>query len=373
MKKSKILVADDEKANIGLYKYNLGEQGYEIDTAENGKEAVSKAIKGLPDAILLDVMMPVMDGISACRLIKGNKLTKDTPIIIVSAKNSVKDIISGLKAGADEYLTKPFQIEELLLRVKSMIKLKKTHDELRRVNRDLEEEVRDKTEQLLEAARFEIIGRMASGLGHDLNNLLTSIFGYNNLAADNRDLAQIHDFMNKQRKALDLCQNFVNNLLNFSKVQRMKFRVFDPKEAVMTTIGILSGRLKNKFIKYKVDAEKALIYSDEGHFNQICLNFITNAIDAMDDDGRLTIRIRPDGDYTNVSFIDTGSGIKDADKEKIFDYLYTTKDYAKSTGIGLYTTKKIIEKLNGKIELKSKEGKGTTFTISLPKGDNKHS
>ena len=238
MRTPRILAADDEKFNLKLYEYHLCENGYDIDTALNGQEAVKKALENPPDTILMDVMMPVLDGLSACRKLKEHKLTKDIPIIIVSSKNSVNDIIEGLRAGANEYLTKPFHIEELLLRVKSMVTLKQTLDELKKINSTLEEEVNRKTEQLLEAARFELIGKMASGLGHDLNNLFTGIVGYNKLIEGTNDVDLIKKYVAKQDKSLNLCLNFVKNLLNFSKVQKPTLTCFDPRSAVETTMGL---------------------------------------------------------------------------------------------------------------------------------------
>jgi signal transduction histidine kinase len=367
LEKARILVADDEEYNLKLYSFNLNKNGYDVEAVENGQLAVDRALADPPDAILLDVMMPVMDGISACRLIKKDERTKDIPIIIVSAKNSVNDIVSGLKAGANEYLTKPFHVEELLLRVNSIVTLKKTHDELKNINLNLKEDVKKKTELLLEASRFEIIGKMASGLGHDLNNLLTGIVGYNRLAAEADDIELIKEFTNKQNLPLKLCQNFVKNLLNFSKVQKPILNIFDPRNAIDTTLGILSSRLNKNGMDYEViEDEKTLIYGDEGQFNQVCLNIISNAIEALGRGGRITIDIKREGDYTKVSFADNGPGIKKDDIDKVFDYLYTTKGDKKSTGIGLYTTKKIVEGLKGKICLVSEEGKGAVFSISLP-------
>lgn len=364
---AKILVADDEEYNLKLYSFNLHERGYEVITAQNGKEAVDVALSESPDTILLDVMMPVMDGLTACKILKNDTRSKDIPIIIVSAKNSIDDIINGLKAGANEYLTKPFHIEELLLRVKSMVTLKETLNKLQSINRNLEEEVERKTNQLLEASRFEMLGKMASGLGHDLNNLLTGIFGYNRLAAKANDLDQIKQYIEKQNNSLTICQNFIMNLLNFSKVQKPHMTYFSPKKTLETTAGILLGRLKHNIVSYEIIEEnESFIYSDEGHFSQICLNIVSNALDAMPDGGKLLFKISSNNKHTSVSIADTGSGIEKQNIDKIFDYLFTTKAKNKSTGIGLFTTKKIIEKLSGTINVQSELGKGTVFTITLP-------
>jgi signal transduction histidine kinase len=367
MERPRILAADDEEFNLKMYEYNLVNNGYEVKTAKNGREAVDMACKVLPDAILLDIMMPVMDGLTACNIIKSDDKTKNIPIIIISSRSAVQDIIDGLKAGANEYLTKPFHIEELLLRVKSMVELKKAHDELRNINYNLEEEVKRKTDQLLEASRFELIGKMASGLGHDLNNLLTGVIGYNLLACEATSLEQSKRFIEKQNSPLNLCHNFVKNLLNFSKVQKPSLTLFDPREGIETTLGILSEKLKTRSIKHEVvEEEKSMIYGDEGQFNQICLNIISNAIDAIESNGKIVIKIRPEDKYTKVAFADDGPGIKKENLDKVFDYLYSTKSKKQSSGIGLYTTKKIIEGLNGRVDLASEEGVGTVFTILLP-------
>lgn len=364
--KGKILITDDEEVILNVYGQILTENGYEVETAVNGEEAIQKALDFSPDAILLDVMMPVLDGLSACKVLKKDDKTKDIPIIIVSALSKSDDILNGLKAGANEYLSKPFRAEELIVRVQSMVELKKTHDNLKRVNSNLEEKVRRKTEQLMEAARFELIGKMVSGIGHDLNNLLTGVVGYCQLTGKANSLELAKKYNEKLGMSLNLSQNFVKNLLNFSKTQKPSLTCFDPMGSIDTTLSILSNRLKRCGIeKRMLEEEKTTIFGDEGQFQQICLNIISNAIDAMDDGGELTIRIHNTGNYTEVSFSDTGKGIKEEDQCKVFDYLFSTKG-CNASGIGLYTTKKIIEGLNGKVILESEEGQGTKFTIQLP-------
>ncbi|MFC1856054.1 response regulator, partial [Thermodesulfobacteriota bacterium] len=366
--------ADDEEINIKLYEHALGEIGYDVVSVRDGNSAINTALEISPDVILLDVMMPELDGLSACKVLKKDMRTKDIPIIIISSKSSTEDIMDGLKAGANEYLPKPFLTEELYLRVNSAVALKKTHDELKMVNSSLEEEVRRQTDVLLEAARFESIGKMASGIGHDLNNLLTGIIGYYNLVSEAKNLDLAKKFNQKQGKSLELCCNFVNNLLNFSKVQKPNRTVFDPRDAVETTLSILSNKLKKHYIDFEiVEDEKAYIYGDEGQFNQICLNIVSNAIDAlkleMKKKRMIKITIKESHCFTEVIFDDNGHGIKKQDIGKIFNYLYSTKSQNQSSGIGLYTTKKIIEGLSGEISAQSHVGKFTRFTISLPKGE----
>ncbi len=368
---AKVLIVDDEKANQKLYQFTLEENNYDVVIANNGEEAIEQSLATSPDVILMDVMMPVMDGISACKAIKNNNKTKHIPIIIISAKNSTDDIINGFKAGADEYLTKPFSLEEFSLRVNSMVRLKKTHDELRRFNSNLEIEVKRKTDQLVEASRYEMIGKMVGGLGHDLNNLFTGIAAYNSMMLNSDNLALSKKYVEKQGRSIELCHNFVKNLLNFSRVQKTCLSVFDPRKGLETTLGILSRRLKNHSIEYSIsEEENTLVYGDEGYFNQICLNIISNAIDEMQRGGKLTINIKYNGSYTVVAFSDTGAGIKEEEKSKIFEYLYTTKTNGQSSGsgIGLHITKKIIEAQEGHIEVVSEGCRGCTFLVYLPKG-----
>jgi len=178
----KILVIDDQIDTLELALTNLEMEGYRVATSLNGKNGLEIALSKPQDVIVLDIMMPGMDGLEVCRRLRKSKKTGYVPILMLTAKAGIEGIINGLKMGATEYLSKPFHIEEFLVRIKTLIRIKKAEDKLIRTNKHLEKLVAERTQKLIEAARFEVLGKMAGSIGHDLSNLLQSIQGQNELA-----------------------------------------------------------------------------------------------------------------------------------------------------------------------------------------------
>jgi putative two-component system response regulator len=211
MSNEKILIVDDEEPNVKLLVNWLVSMGYVIETASNGAEAVQKSSEYRPDLIILDIMMPVMDGYEACRRIKANLETASTPIIMVTALHDRESKLKGLEAGANEFLSKPIDRSELTLRVKNLLQIKVTQDFLLRHNENLEEEVRKRTMELDEAFR-------------ELRNMSNEIVQKLTSAAELRDtdtgahIARIGFYSSRLAEGMDLDADFIEAITFASQV-----------------------------------------------------------------------------------------------------------------------------------------------------------
>ncbi len=362
-----ILIIDDQINTLELALTNLEMEGYRVITALNGESGFKIAQAELPDVIILDVMMPGLDGWEICRLLLDSERTHDIPILMLTAKTETKDIIKGLELGATEYLAKPFHVEEFLVRVKTLVRIRRTEEELKVLNNNLGKLVEEHTQKLIEAARFEALGKMAGSVGHDLINLLQNIQGENEMAQRSNDLEKIKKLLRLQEDSIAMMVNFSANLRAFSLDQEPEKIVFDPEEVVLTTVGIMERQLRESLIKTSIFCpEKIFILADKGQFFQMCLNLIINAKDAMNDGGELNISIERDRDFIRMCFQDTGCGIPGNNRQKIFDLMFTTKPEGQGTGIGLFAAKEVIERHNGRIVVESEEGEGSTFSFWLP-------
>ena len=365
--KAKILVIDDQIDNVELARINLEMEGFAFESASNGKEGLEKSLSYRPDVIVLDVMMPVMDGWEACRLLKKDERTKNIPVLMLTAKAGVEDIVRGLDAGATEYLVKPYHVEELLVRVKTLARIKKAEDRLKAINADLERQVKERTKQLLMAARFEVLGKLAGGITHDLNNMLNIISGINQLCLSINDIDEIREQLEIQARGINLMTNFSMNLKRLAGRQQTEKKFILPSIIIKNTLNILETRLKTSSIFVETNCpENIHIFGDESQYSQICINLLLNSIDAIGKNGKIEILLSQDGDFVLTRIKDNGSGIPPENMNKIFELLFTTKPEGEGTGIGLFTFKEIVKDHGGRIDVQSEVGKGTAFSCWLP-------
>ncbi len=420
---SKILVVDDSPDIVTLMARALTAQGYEVCVAGNGRSALQVASAWHPDAILLDIMMPLMNGIEALHRLKDDPGLRTIPVILVTAKSHDADVIAGLDAGAHDYVTKPFKKEILVARVRSAVHIKQNHDRLQQLNEQLQAEIahRERMQhELARAQKLESIGHLAAGIAHEINtpaqyvgdnirflqeaftdfdNLLGKLQGLleavrqGNLsdellaeaeaAVREADVGYLNEEANnaigQSLEGIERVANIVRAMKEFSHPGNGQKQATDLNRAIQSTLMV--ARNEWKYVAELVtdfDPDLPLVPCLPGDFNQVILNLVINAaqaIAAVAGDGAagrgtITVTTRRDGEWAEICIEDTGTGIPDDIRPHLFDPFFTTKDVGKGTGQGLTIVHSIVvTKHGGRIWLETEVGRGTSFIVRLPIAD----
>ncbi len=371
-RKPLVLVVDDMPRNLQILSTILDNEGYDITFANNGRQAIEVANSASPDLILLDVMMPEMDGFEACKILKSTKKTKDIPIIFITGRSQSEDIIEGFKAGAVDYVTKPFNTIEMVSRIHNHLELKLSKDRIIESNLKLEE-YRKELEQTINAK-----DKFFSIIAHDLRGPFSGFIGLSAMLMEDyeelgkEDVIDISSSLNNSAKQL---YELLENLLEWSRSQMGKIEYhainLDLYELVVKINSLLEAKAKEKSIQL-INEVKAntYVFADSNMINTILRNIVSNALKFTEEGGQITINSVLKDNMQYVSVTDTGVGMSEDAMEKIFqiDSKYTTPgtNAEKGTGLGLILCRELIERLGGTISVSSTLGKGTTFTFTLP-------
>ena len=350
MRKNKILIVDDAIDTVELLKKRFQAEGYDTEEAYNGEEALNKVPEYNPDLIVLDVMMPKIDGYEVCQRLKSDEKTKYIPIIMLTAKGEIEHKVKGLEIGADDYLPKPFDYKELSARIKSLLKIKEVHE------KKVEEEKTGALEQMMDQ------------VAHEIRNPLTSIGGfarkvYNRLPDGDPN----KKYMEIILEDVALLENMIKQLIDLKSLSISMKQPIDVNEVINDSLKIFEQDLSNKNIQVvtNLSGNLPLITADKKLLKRAFCNIIKNAIEAMEKEPKiLTIKTSLNDNNIEISISDTGKGIPEEKVKTIFDPLVTSKVYG--PGLGLTFALKIIQDHKGSIRVKSEMGVGTTFTIILP-------
>ena len=384
-----ILIVDDKKENLFSLKTLLQLNLYDVDTAMSGEEALKKILKKEYELIILDVQMPGMDGYEVAENITGYSKSKDIPIIFLSAVNIDKRFITkGYNSGGVDYITKPFDPELLLLKIKTFSKLYRQTKELNDIRSNLEQKVEERTAELIEAnkeletsnAELQQYAFIAS---HDLQEPLRKIITFSQIVKERfMNTGEGSQYINRIISSSERMRTLINDLLTYSKLTvTPEFTNTSLNLIAQDTITDLELPIKETATKIIVGHLPAAdIIPDQ--MRQVFQNIISNAIKFSSQNNPPEIKIWSDfakeksaagqpaekGDYCRIYISDNGIGFNEQYLDKIFTMfqrLHGRSEY-EGTGIGLSIVKKIIEKHNGLITAKSREGKGATFIIVLP-------
>lgn len=354
-----ILVVDDNPTNIELLIVYLHENEYRILVTRDGQNAIKRAISVQPDLILLDIMMPGMDGFETCELLKKNPVTKDIPIIFMTALSDINTKLKGFELGAVDYITKPFQRAEVSARIATHLTIQQQKQKLAELNASKD--------------------RFFSIVAHDMKGAFGSLMTFTQYITKSFD-----DWSREELKGLifDMCisseKNYklLENFLEWSRIQ-MGATPFQPKNTlieyvVVQAIQLFQEHADSKGISISYDfTSETYVMADTQMLATIFRNLISNAIKFTKKGGTVKVTCNDLEDRIEISVADTGCGMEKKTVDKLFylDKKHQTVGTAgeKGTGLGLLLCKELIEKHHGTIQVKSIKDEGTTFLITLPK------
>lgn len=362
----KLLVVDDVQTNVLLLKALLGKEGYGILVANNGQEALEVIRNENPDLILLDVMMPGMDGFEVAERLKSEEYRCEIPIIFLTALDDTQSIVNGFKLGAGDFISKPFRKEELMVRIKHQLSLVAA----RRI-------IEEKNEEL----RKTIAGRdkMYSVIAHDLRSPMASMKMLLNtimmsVEKDKID-PDIFDMLEMSNKTSEEVFSLLDNLLKWTKSQLGKLTVIPQKLDISGladgVVEVMNSVAEVKHIKLiRTDHESFFVYVDIEMIKSVLRNLISNAVKFSNPDSDIKVGIKAEDGKVIVSVTDSGKGIKKEDQHKLLkDSTHFTTygtNSEEGSGLGLLLCRDFARKNGGELWFESEENLGSVFSFSLP-------
>lgn len=470
--KAHVLIVDDTPENLILLSRILTEKGYAVSTANEGDRAIDIAQNIPVDLILLDINMPQMNGYEVCEQLKADKRTREIPVIFISGLNDTLDKVKAFSVGGVDYVTKPFQLKEVLARVETHLKLsilqkslESKNEALNQKNQELAhtlEQLKSAQAELVKSEKMAVLGQLVAGIAHEINNPLAAISSsarnissflvetlqelpafFQSLSPEQSDrftdliaraLQEKPAISSKQKRqfrrsiilqleaaGIENANWFAETLVDMgiydniddflslmkigdrghvlliarkiSELQRgaktienasasaakivyalKSYSRYDSSEnlvnasvidGIETVLTLYQNQLTHKVKVIKQYENVPYLLCAPDALNQVWINIIHNALQAMDYSGKLTINIKQEGEQIKVAITDSGKGIPPENISKIFEPFFTTKLPGEGSGLGLDIVKKIVEKHSGTIEVESVPNQ-TTFTVSLP-------
>ena len=365
-----ILVVDDEPINRQVLRNQLEMVGYRVEVAIDGLQGLKLLEKLNPQVILLDVMMPRISGYQTCYRIRQKYSASELPIILLTAKDQPEDTVRGFQHGANDYLTKPFSREELLIRVQFHLKLSNATSEVYRMMDDL----RGMQNQLIQSAKLAAVGEMTSGIAHELKIPLagiSTILSGVELAKQLHQEIDMDATCSRVNLLVQRCSAIIDHMRNYSRrTEETHSQTQIINQLLKNTLLLVEPQLKRIGGKLKLNLGHDLpfVVGNDIQLEQVFINLCNNACDAMEqsEERILTIQSMAVGDEVLVRVIDTGTGMRPEVQERIFESFFTTKSSAKGTGLGMSISQNIVEQHKGQIRFNSELGRGTTFEIYLP-------
>ena len=387
--KTLIINVDDQEAERYVKRRTLEESGFEVIDATTGAEALRLIEQNQPPAVLLDVQLPDISGYDVCVYIK--KRWPELMVLMTSATftTSLHRTV-GLDSGADSYLVQPAEPLELAAAINGLLRIRRTEDELRALNKSLEDRVHDRTADLAQAnaklrsemnqrqkaeaalvqsQKMEAVGQLTGGLAHDFNNLLTAVVGSLDMIRARSSDQRTTRLAENALRAAERGSKLTGQLLAFSRTQKLATAPTDINALIEGMADLFLQSLgTNIHVATRLAPGLPTAMADANQLELALLNLALNARDAMPDGGTITIATDFDAAASNgilIKVTDSGTGMPPEVLARAFDPFFTTKPPGKGTGLGLAQVYGIVQQLGGEISVQTDVGKGTTFQIGL--------
>lgn len=361
----KILIVDDVVSNVLLLKILLTNEKFQVCTASNGKQCIEVAQNEHPDLILLDVMMPDLNGFDTAVILKKDPTTQEIPIIFLTALNNPNDLVKGFQVGANDFLTKPFNKEELVMRVMHQIQLVAAKRIIVRQNEKLKRTISNRD-------------KMYSVIAHDLRSPMASIRMVLNLAVNVVSPEMVGDeifgLLDKANRESEETHDLLDNLLKWTKSQTGRLNVvyqdLDLDDIVPGVVDIFKmiAEMKKIDLKYLPAEEKLIVRADNDMIKTIIRNFLSNAVKFTPEGKGIEVFYTREGDFARVSVRDHGVGVAPERVETIFHKGETTYGTGgeEGSGLGLQLCQDFARKNGGEAKVESTLGEGSTFSFTIP-------
>ncbi len=397
-----LLIIDDDSTNLDMLISYLEEYGFRLIVALNGEIGLKKAQIEKPNLILLDVMMPGIDGFETCRRLKADEKTKEIPVIFMTVLDSSPDKLRGFDVGGVDYVTKPIYHKEVLARISThlglrdlTVKLNSKVEELTQTRYLMMQKIDELTKtrhQLVQSEKMASLGRLVAGFAHEINTPIGVAVGASSTLHENVDtIEQLLDQEEVEEEELLVRLENIKEAANLTLsnlkrasclVNRFKqtaihqseesIRQFQVKSAIFDVINSLHRQFENTDIAIQVDCSNNLaIHSLSGALEQVLTHLMINSLLHGFEDGkkagRINLVVRLNGDNLHFEYSDTGKGIASEDLEKIFEPFFTTDHAHGASGLGLYMCYNLVTtQLRGTITCESSPGKGVLFKMDYP-------
>ncbi|HEV2674424.1 MAG TPA: response regulator [Aliidongia sp.] len=421
-RRSRLLVVDDSPTYLYFITAQLEEEGHEVVAVASGREVLAKVEAEPFDCIVVDLVMPEMSGTDLCAHLDAIRRKHDQlfQIVILTARDSKEDMMRGLEAGADDFVGKSSESEILKARIRALLRRKFLHEENTRItgefkNKELElerahaakqaaeargalaealersngelatayRELQETQTQLVQSAKMASLGALVAGIAHEINNPLAFVSnhlgtvtrGVDALVPEieshlsetgGRTLDKVRQRLEAMRLGVDRVEDLVVKLRTFSRLDEAEVKTIEIEESIESVLTLLQHKLADRLTIVRHYGEVKRVSCYPGPLNQVIMNVVANAIDAIEGSGTITIATGQVGPMLAISIGDTGIGIPAAIRDRVFDPFFTTKPVGAGTGLGLSISYGIVRRHGGLLEIRSEEGRGTEVTIKIP-------
>lgn len=411
----RILAVDDSPTYLELVRDSLESEGYEVMTAATGEQAEESLTRGGFDAVVLDLHLPDVDGLELCERVArlGADATQEAVILVLTGEEDPEQMARTLSAGADDAVHKSRDMTIVKARLGALLRRKFAYEENQQVLKEFRErerrllraeaareaaeekaslaaelevanrELTETQSQLVQSAKMASLGELVAGIAHEINNPLGYVTSHldtvrKGLAAMLEEVGgqMSEGVRNRADKALDRTEAMAEGLARirelilklriFSRLDEGQVKSVEVHENLESVITLLTHRLKDGIAVERDYCEDGTIECQPGPLNQVWMNLLSNAVDAVEGTGRITLSTRREDGQLEVAIGDDGQGMEESVRERIFEPFYTTKPQHRGTGLGLSISYGIVRSHGGTIEVDSTPGAGSTFTVRLP-------